>query len=68
MLIRLRVNGFKSLEQVDVRFGPMTILVGPNDSHRSEAQACRLSALKPRIAGMPAASPACRRHRASGAN
>jgi predicted ATPase len=56
MLIRLRVNGFKSLEQVDVRFGPMTILVGPNDSGKSNL----LDAINflSRLASAPAADAA----------
>lgn len=35
MLIRLRVKGFKSLEDVDVRFGPITCVVGPNNAGKS---------------------------------
>lgn len=30
MLIRLQVSGFKNLADVDVRFGPLTCLAGPN--------------------------------------
>lgn len=30
MLTRLRVNGFKNLVDVDVRFGPFTCIAGPN--------------------------------------
>ena len=35
MLIRLRIQGFKSLESADLRFGPLTVLVGPNASGKS---------------------------------
>ncbi|WP_426208723.1 AAA family ATPase [Massilia sp. TWP1-3-3] len=35
MLIRFRIKGFKSLEDVDLRFGALTVLVGPNDSGKS---------------------------------
>jgi hypothetical protein len=30
MLIRLKVKGFKSLADVEVRFGPLTCVIGPN--------------------------------------
>ena len=35
MLTRLQVKGFKSLIDVDVRFGPFTCVVGPNCSGKS---------------------------------
>lgn len=35
MLLRLRVRNFKSLRDVDVRFGPMTCFVGPNGAGKS---------------------------------
>src|SRR5262245_12526827 len=30
MLTRLKINGFKNLVDVDVRFGPFTCIAGPN--------------------------------------
>ena len=35
MLTRLRVSGFKSLVEVDVRFGPFTCIAGPNAAGKS---------------------------------
>ena len=35
MLTRLRVNGFKNLVDVDVRFGPFTCIAGPNGVGKS---------------------------------
>ena len=35
MLTRLRVNGFKNLVDVDVRFGPFTCIAGPNGAGKS---------------------------------
>lgn len=35
MLLRLRVRGFKNLENVSVRFGPMSCFVGPNGVGKS---------------------------------
>jgi len=35
MLLRLRVQGFKNLRDVDVRFGPLTCFVGPNGVGKS---------------------------------
>lgn len=35
MLTRLKVNGFKNLVDVDVRFGPLTCIAGPNDVGKS---------------------------------
>jgi len=35
MLTRLRVKGFKSLEDVEIRFGPLTCIVGPNNAGKS---------------------------------
>ena len=35
MLTRLRVKGFKSLEDVEVRFGPLTCIAGPNGVGKS---------------------------------
>lgn len=35
MLLRLRIKNFKSLKDVDVRFGPFTCLVGPNGVGKS---------------------------------
>ena len=35
MLTRLRVDGFKSLVGVDVRFGPFTCIAGPNGAGKS---------------------------------
>ena len=35
MLTRLQVKGFKSLVDVDVRFGPFTCVVGPNGAGKS---------------------------------
>ncbi len=35
MLTRLRVQNFKCLRDVDVKLGPFTVLIGPNDSGKS---------------------------------
>jgi predicted ATPase len=35
MLLRLQVQGFKNLRDVDVRFGPLTCFVGPNGVGKS---------------------------------
>lgn len=35
MLTRLKVKGFKSLQDVEVRFGPLTCIVGPNNAGKS---------------------------------
>jgi AAA15 family ATPase/GTPase len=35
MLTRLRVNGFKNLVDVDVRFGTFTCIAGPNGVGKS---------------------------------
>lgn len=35
MLVRLRVNGFKNLVDVDVPFGPFTCIAGPNAAGKS---------------------------------
>ncbi|MDP9120693.1 MAG: AAA family ATPase [Acidobacteriota bacterium] len=35
MLTRLRVQGFKSLLEIDVRFGPFTCIAGPNGAGKS---------------------------------
>ncbi len=35
MLTRLRINGFKNLVDVDVRFGPFTCIAGPNGVGKS---------------------------------
>jgi predicted ATPase len=35
MLLRLRVQGFKNLQEVDVRFGPLTCFIGPNGVGKS---------------------------------
>ena len=35
MLTRLRVKGFKSLEDVEVRFGPFTCIAGANGAGKS---------------------------------
>ena len=35
MLTRLKVNGFKNLVDVDVRFGPFTCLAGVNEVGKS---------------------------------
>ena len=35
MLTRLKVNGFKNLLDVDVRFGPFTCIAGPNGAGKS---------------------------------
>ena len=35
MLTHLRVNGFKNLVDVDVRFGPFTCIAGPNKVGKS---------------------------------
>jgi len=35
MLTRLKVNGFKNLVDVDVRFGPLTVIAGENGSGKS---------------------------------
>src|SRR5438067_12890900 len=35
MLTRLKVNGFKNLVDVDVRFGPFTCIAGVNGSGKS---------------------------------
>lgn len=35
MLLRLRVQGFKNLHDIDVRFGPLTCFVGPNGVGKS---------------------------------
>lgn len=35
MLTRLKVSGFKNLDDVDVRFGPFTCIVGPNGVGKS---------------------------------
>lgn len=35
MLTRLRVDGFKNLEDVDVHFGPFTCVAGPNGAGKS---------------------------------
>jgi predicted ATPase len=35
MLTRLKVNGFKNLVDVDVRFGPFTCIAGPNAAGKS---------------------------------
>ncbi|MBM4060565.1 MAG: chromosome segregation protein SMC [Planctomycetes bacterium] len=35
MILRLQVQGFKNLRDVDVRFGPLTCLVGPNGVGKS---------------------------------
>lgn len=35
MLLRLRIQGFKNLHDVDVRFGPLTCFVGPNGVGKS---------------------------------
>src|SRR6476620_10737676 len=35
MLTRLKVNGFKNLVDVDVRFGPFTCIAGPNGVGKS---------------------------------
>ena len=35
MLTRLKVNGFKNLQDVDVRFGPFTCVAGPNGVGKS---------------------------------
>ncbi len=35
MLTRLKVNGFKNLVDVDVRFGPFTCIVGENGAGKS---------------------------------
>lgn len=35
MLTRLRVDGFKNLDEVDVRFGPFTCVAGPNGVGKS---------------------------------
>lgn len=35
MLTRLRVRGFKSLEDAEIRFGPLTCIVGPNNAGKS---------------------------------
>lgn len=35
MLTRLRVNGFKNLKNVDLRFGPFTCIAGPNGVGKS---------------------------------
>lgn len=35
MLLRLQVQGFKNLEDVDIRFGPLTCFLGPNGVGKS---------------------------------
>lgn len=35
MLLRLRIQGFKNLQDVDIRFGPLTCFVGPNGVGKS---------------------------------
>src|SRR5438045_6237722 len=35
MLTRLKVEGFKNLDRVDVRFGPFTCVAGPNGVGKS---------------------------------
>lgn len=35
MLTRLKVDGFKNLRDVDVRFGPFTCIAGPNGVGKS---------------------------------
>ncbi|HEY8379874.1 MAG TPA: AAA family ATPase [Nannocystis sp.] len=35
MLARLHVQNFKCLRDVDITFGPLTVLIGPNDSGKS---------------------------------
>ncbi|MBI5604166.1 MAG: AAA family ATPase, partial [Deltaproteobacteria bacterium] len=35
MLLRLKVNGFKNLMNVDVRFGPFTCVAGANGVGKS---------------------------------
>ena len=35
MLTRLKINGFKNLVDVDIRFGPFTCIAGPNGSGKS---------------------------------
>ncbi len=35
MLLRLRIRGFKNLRDVEIRFGPLTCLVGPNGVGKS---------------------------------
>ena len=35
MLTRLRIEGFKNLVDVDVRFGPFTCIAGPNGGGKS---------------------------------
>lgn len=35
MLLRLKIEGFKNLRQVDIRFGPLTCFVGPNGVGKS---------------------------------
>ena len=35
MLTRLRVEGFKNLDRIDVRFGPFTCMAGPNGVGKS---------------------------------
>jgi AAA15 family ATPase/GTPase len=35
MLLRLRVSGFKNLNHVDIRFGPLTCIAGMNGVGKS---------------------------------
>mgnify|MGYP000924505618 FL=1 len=35
MLLRLRIQGFKNLRDVDIHFGPLTCFVGPNGVGKS---------------------------------
>ena len=35
MLRRIAVEGYRSLERVELDFGPMTVLIGPNGAGKS---------------------------------
>ncbi|HEV8539324.1 MAG TPA: AAA family ATPase, partial [Bacteroidota bacterium] len=35
MITRIRVKSYKSLADIDVKLGPLTVLVGPNGSGKS---------------------------------
>ena len=35
MLTRLKVDGFKNLDEVDIRLGPFTCIAGPNGAGKS---------------------------------
>jgi predicted ATPase len=50
-LSRVRVTNYRSIADCDVTLGPLTLLVGPNGTGKSNADRGALGGVRPALAG-----------------